>query len=361
MNRPTKRLLALAGSALVGAFGAIALASPAQAHHNDLVGKGVCQADGQFEVIWKVTHPDSWGGRIAKITNITKSVSTDIQPVAPTTSFGVGTFIPPKTSIVGRQIVPTASASLTVAAQWFEADGKTPAKHPNGKDITHTARANAMFDVTSCEPKPIPSATFLNNCDGTVKVHLINPTSKAVDFTVKGGDNWTKTVNVAAKGEADVVVPAENAKVAIVVSAGKDEIAKSPPWARPSECPKPTPLGESTCDKFTIQLSNPEEGQSTEATVTYGTQVKKVTVAPGKTETVELTPSSETEATIKFAGWADIFKVKYEKPADCGGLPQTGASTGAYVASGTGLAALGVLVFFMARRRQVRLRRMASM
>lgn len=347
-----KRLLALTGSALVGAFGAIALASPAQAHHTDVIGQGVCQDDGKYEVIWKITHPDNWNDRIAKITGLTKSVDTEIKPVAPTDTFGVGTTINPKTSILGRQIVPTASASLKVDARWYD---------PNGDEtnITHTTGVvNATFDVTSCQPKPTPTATFLPNCDGTIKVILHNPTGSPVTFTVTAG-NWTKSVLVSGTKD-EVTVPAENAKVEIVVKAGKDEIAKGGPWVRPN-CPPPTPLGASTCDKFTISLSNPAEGLTTTATVTYGSQVVTKDVAPGKTEPVTLNPSSVTEATVKFSSWDTVHKVTYEKPANCAGLPQTGASTGTYVASGTGLAALGVMVFFLARRRQVRLRRIASM
>ncbi|HCU50246.1 MAG TPA: hypothetical protein DGG94_10695, partial [Micromonosporaceae bacterium] len=42
------------------------------------------------------------------------------------------------------------------------------------------------------------------------------------------------------------------------------------------------------------------------------------------------------------------------------GLPQTGDNVTTYVASGTGIAALGAVVFMLARRRLVRLRRLAS-
>ncbi len=359
MNRPTKRLLALAGSALLGTFAAVALATPAQAHHADLIGQGVCQDDGTYDVTWRLTHPENWSGRIAKITGITKSVDKPITPVAPATSFAVGTEINPVTTISGVQNVPTASATLKVDTQWFNTDG-TPAKHTDGRDITDSDTVNATFDVTTCQPKPIPSATFLPFCDGTIKVHLINPTGSPVVFTVTAGNGWTQQFKIPANGKLDVIVPADNAKAEIVVKAGKDEIAKGGPWVRPN-CPKPTPLGESTCDKFTVSLSNPADNLPTTATVTYGSQVVTKEIAAGRTEKVELSPSSETEATIKFSSWDDVYKVKYEKPANCGGLPQTGASTGTYVASGSGLAALGVLVFFLARRRQVRLRRIASL
>jgi hypothetical protein len=42
LNRPLKRLLALTGSVLLGTLGAIALGSPAQAHHNTISAGKVC-------------------------------------------------------------------------------------------------------------------------------------------------------------------------------------------------------------------------------------------------------------------------------------------------------------------------------
>lgn len=339
-----KRLLGLAGSAIIGAFGAVALATPAQAHHPIISGKAICQADGQYKITWSVGN-GNWSDRTARITAISSDPDTEV------TGFKVDTEIAPSAEVIGTQMVPgsTTEAKLTISARWY---------NPNGSDsgISDTKTGSAVGVKGKCKPQPDPTATFTSNCDGTVNVHIVNPGRAEAEFTVTGIDGKIK---VPGKGEKDVTVPAGAG--AIVVKRGDKLVAETDGWVRPAECPKPSPLGESTCDSFIVKLTNPEGNQTVKATVTYGIQVKEKDVAPGKTETVSLSPSSQTEATVVFTGWDGAFKVKYEKPADCPGLPQTGANTFTYIASGTGLAALGLLIVFLARRRLVRLRRMASL
>lgn len=128
----------------------------------------------------------------------------------------------------------------------------------------------------------------------------------------------------------------------------------------PGKCAPVTAAGESTCNTFEVTITNSAEGDTVEAKVTYGTQTVPATLAKGESKKVSLTPSSHTEAVVSFANSNFAVKVPYAKPADCAGLPQTGSSTTTMVASGAGLAGLGVFVFFMARRRMVRLRRLAA-
>jgi LPXTG-motif cell wall-anchored protein len=248
---------------IAGLFGAIVLASPAQAHHPIISGKADCLADGQYRITWTVGNGD-WQNPYMKITTVTAGINT------PLSENLVGRWLDPNTSATVVQLVPgdTKEATLNVKASWY-------------RTKTGTAQVN-------------------DEATGVVK-----PTG----------------------------------------------VCQAAP---------PTATGESTCDSFTITISNPAGGNATEATVTYGTQSKKVTVAPGKTEKVELSPSSEKEAVVTLTGLSEPIKVAYEKPANCGGLPRTGSNITTYIASGTGLAALGGVVFFLARRRMVKLRRLAS-
>lgn len=266
MNRHTKRLLALAGSALVGAFGAVALASPAQAHHPEITGTSKCLDNGKYEISWVVGHVTEQNRKM-RVLKLSAKPDTNVEGLKELDEVDAG-----KTK-TATQLVPgtTTEASLTVHGQWINTNGTET-------DIFSSATGHVKLDGT-CEP---------------------------------------------------------------------------------TEIPKPTATGESTCDKFTITIANPQGGKTAEATITYGTQEKKVTVEPGKTEKVELSPSSETKAKVVFAGLDGAVVVEYKKPGDCADLPRTGDDTLTYVASGTGIAGLGVLVFFLARRRLVRLRRLAS-
>ena len=62
MTRPTsrrKRAAAIAAGALLGMSGAVALATPASAHHPIIVGSAPCvEADGTWKASWLVTNSE---------------------------------------------------------------------------------------------------------------------------------------------------------------------------------------------------------------------------------------------------------------------------------------------------------------
>jgi LPXTG-motif cell wall-anchored protein len=355
VNRSFKRLLALAGSATVGVLAAVAVATPAQAHHPEVSGEANCvDATGKYEIEWTVEN-GNWSNRKMKVIQIVQTPAD-----SSVSGLTVGEFLDAgaskkvmQTNVAGN--VVKSSVKLAIEGEWFEANGNTTnvGKHWNPT----WAVTWPTGTCTPPPPAPDPTATFRADCDGTISVHIVNTHTAAVDVTVTGIDG---AVNVPAGGSKDVTVPAGTAGP-ILVKKGDKTLAESPGWTRPADCAKPTSIGESTCTTFKVSVTNSEKGQSTEATVTYGTQVKKVTVAPGKTEVVELTPGSQTEAVVSYSGWANYTeKVKYEKPADCPGLPQTGANTMTYIGSGIGLAVVGFFAIYFGRRRLARLRRMAA-
>lgn len=344
MNRALKRLGLVLAAVTVGVF---ATATPALAHHPIISGTAVCQANGTYDITWTVGN-GNWGlQRVEKILEIATNPNTAV------TGFGPGTWIAADASVTGHQTVPgtTTSASLWVKAHWYELDKTTDTGIEDAKKGWATGLNG------QCEPEPDPTATFVSKCDGTVNVHITNPGGSQATFNVSG-TGFNQNVTIAAGGEKDVTVPAGAGKV--TVKKGDAVVDEFDGWTRPENCPPPTAIGESTCDGFWVKITNPQGGMPVDATVTYGTQTKNVTVAPGKTEAVSLSPSSEAEAGIAFSGGWPGTKAKYEKPGNCPGLPQTGANTTTYVGTGAGLVALGAVVFFLARRRLVQLRRMAA-
>lgn len=355
LNPPIKRLLALTGSVVAGLLGVVVLASPAQAHHPLVSGTAVCQADGQYKITWTVGNGD-WDNPYMKVEEVRANPDTSLTGITVGDS---SPWIDPGQSVTGTQFVPgtTKSATLWVEGLWFK--NKTD---QDAKVESHTDPPAYVKLAGTCEAEENPTATFSDRCDGTVNVHLVNPTSTMKSFRIKG-TNYDETVEVAAEGEADKPAPASAGALTVSVKNANGtwtELGRHQAWARPDECPPPTVFSWSACDNFKIAVTNAEKGQPVTATVTYGTQPpQSKPVAAGATENFEFSPSSTTEAKVELTGW-DTQTMTYVKPQNCDTLPKTGPNTTTYVASGTGLAVLGGLAFFFARRRLVKLRKLAA-
>jgi LPXTG-motif cell wall-anchored protein len=341
-----KRLLTLLAAVIVGV---LATATPALACHPMITGDAVCQANGTYTITWSVGNGD-WGDHWKeKIIGLTPTPAGTI-----TGDLAIGKMIDINSDVSGLQTgVPgtTTQASLWAKGQWYSSDGQTATNEIQER----TGDATGL--TGKCVAEPDPTASFVSACDGTVNVHITNPGSTPATFHV-AGTGFTKDVTIAAGGQTDVKVPAGAA--AIKVTKGDKTIGDFTGWTRSENCPPPTSIGESTCDGFWVKITNPQGGMPVDATVTYGTQIKKVTVAPGKTEAVSLSPSSQTTANVTFSNGWPATTAKYEKPGDCPGLPQTGSNTAGYIGTGLGLVAMGAIVFFLARRRMAQLRRIAG-
>jgi LPXTG-motif cell wall-anchored protein len=344
VNRSAKRLLTILGAVVVGV---LATATPALACHPIITGTAVCQANGTYDITWSVGNGD-WGDHWQQ-----KIIDMTPNPAGAINGFAVNTMIDINSHVDGHQIVPgsTTHASLWVKSQWYSSDGK------DATNEIQERTGDATGLTGDCTPEPEPSATFVSKCDGTVNVHITNPGRTEAIFHV-AGTGFSQNVTIPAGGEKDVTVPAGAG--AITVTMGEKKVGDFGGWSRPETCPGPTSIGESTCDGFWVKITNPQGGMPVDATVTYGAQTKTVTVAPGTTQAVSLTPGTQTEAGISYTnGWASQ-KASYTKPGDCPTLPKTGANTGTYIGTGIGLIAAGAIVFLLARRRLVQLRRMAA-
>jgi len=340
-----KRLLTVAGAVVIAV---LATATPALACHPIITGEAVCQANGTYTINWHVGNGD-WGDHWKE-----KIIAMTPNPSGTVTGFAVGTMIAINSTVDGTQTgVPgsTTAASLWVKSQWYSSDGN------NATNEIQERTGDATGPTGDCTPEPNPSAAATSDCNGTVNVHITNPGRSEATFHVSG-TGFSQDVTIASGGEKDVTVPASAGH--ITVKKGDQIVDEFAGWVRDKACAPPTSIGESTCDGFWVKVTNAQGGMPVEATVTYGTQVKKVTVAPGHTEPVSFSPSSHTEATITYSNDWPSTTAKYEKPGNCPGLPQTGDNTTKYVGTGIGLIALGTVIFFLARRRFVQLRRMAS-
>ena len=181
MNPPIRRLLAFAGSVVAGLFGAIVLASPAQAHHPIVSGESECLADGQYKITWTVTN-GNWDNPYMKIKSFTATPADNA-----VTGLDVGSaaqWIEPDASVKGIQYVPgtTKEATLQVYGIWFH---KKTDRFPSVQNNDPRYKGVVKLDGT-CKAEDSPTATFSDRCDGTVNVHLVNPTSTVKTFRIQG-------------------------------------------------------------------------------------------------------------------------------------------------------------------------------
>ena len=205
-----------------------------------------------------------------------------------------------------------------------------------------------------------PASTAVPSCDGTLAVNLSNDGKYDETFTVKYGDQ-VKTVEVKpGKGET-VTVPA-GAGTVTVSAEGMDDQTYT--WAAPKDCALPTVDLVNDCKTVTVTVTNPKDVVPAEATVTYGDQTKKLTVAAGSSEKATFDAGTATYATIKIAGLDKEIKAALKKlvcatPTNGGGggspgLPITGAAGGTIAGVAALLLVVGGVLFFVARRRRVK-------
>ncbi|MFI5888882.1 LPXTG cell wall anchor domain-containing protein [Actinoplanes sp. NPDC051513] len=208
-----------------------------------------------------------------------------------------------------------------------------------------------------------PASTSVPSCDGTQAINLSNNGKYEQTFTVKYGDQ-VKTVAVGAgKGET-VTVPAGAGTVTVSAEGMEDQTYT---WTAPKDCALPTAGLVNTCADVTVTVSNPEGVIPAVATVSYGDETKKLTVAAGSSEKATFTAGSATYATIKIAGIDKEIKAALKKltcttPTANGGgggeggptLPITGAAGGTIAGIAALLLIAGGVLFLVSRRRKVK-------
>jgi LPXTG-motif cell wall-anchored protein len=207
-----------------------------------------------------------------------------------------------------------------------------------------------------------PDVQPVSGCNGALTLKFSNSGKSAaypIDFKVTGTD-FDKTVTVdAGKGES-LDIPASAGDVTVSYPGHDDQTYK---WTRPADCALPTVVVKNTCDTVTVAVTNPKDVVPAEAEITYGDSTKKLTVAPGETQTTTFKPGKAKLVSVSFPDLGiDAVKTTL-KALDCstggsggggGGLPVTGSAASTVAIGAAVLLIAGGVLFFVARRRRVR-------
>ncbi|MEJ3744195.1 cell wall anchor protein [Actinomycetes bacterium KLBMP 9797] len=380
MNRTKlslRRPLTILGATVLGAAAAISIATPASAHHSEVAGSYICDTTTkEWVVTWTVT---SYAPRDVNRYQLTRvdltPEGTSVTNIAATEGNEYPYHV--NKPLVGVQRVPASAeqATLTVAAKWkngFEEtqpkDGKVTFEGKCGDGTPPTSPSPSPSPTPSATPPPAevtaPEATFLPECDGTVKVTLINgdDANTPVELTVTA-KNFEKTVTLEpGDNNDDIVVPAGAGEIT-VTEKGKDEPVTEPfAWAQPEDCGEPSLAVASTCEELAFEVTNPEGNAPITVTFTPSTgEPQTVTVQPGTTSEPVTFPGTDGLTVTPSVEDAEGEPIAWE-PEDCGAggdgggdgdLPLTGVAIGG-IAGGAGvLLASGAVLFFLARRRRM--------
>ncbi|MDQ7909122.1 hypothetical protein RB614_31825 [Phytohabitans sp. ZYX-F-186] len=341
MNRSKlRRSIAVVGAAVLGLMTAVAVSSPASAHHPVVSGKGGCVIDGKWEATWTVINSEQdLEGKIVAV-----------EP-GPIEGIAVDATLPKAGDgpLTGTQTVTGEDAvTLKVTVRWLR----------NGRVIEATKQGVAK------PSKKCAAAGFEPECDGSVVVTLDNTKGKKATRLTVAAKDFEETQEVpAGETKTGIVVPAGAGE--ITVSQGEKVVAKYT-WVSPGDCGEPKGEVESTCDELIFTLENPEDGRAITATFTPNTgEAQTVTVAPGETKQVKFPASEGLEVVVSSEG-ADDATFAWEQPEDCetppppppgaggGGpeLPVTGVAAGGIAGGALVLLAIGAVLFFVARRRR---------
>ena len=354
---PLRRTAALAAGAMIGLTGAVAFASPALAHHSEVVGKATCEtATGEWVVDWTVT---GIGARVGQPYRLTK---VDLTPAGTTVTKLAVTERPNypykgSEPVVGQQRIsdPTATeATLTVRAKFDNGNGDQSDK------IGRVAlEGKCGKDTPPSEEPSTPPST---------------PPSEEPSTPPSEQPSTPPSEEPSTPPSAEPSVP---------VSPEPSVPASETPSASPTPSTEPTPeipteeipvdadikeIYEVTCTTIKIGLDNPED--SLPIDLHYKTskgEERDLTVNPGeaKSETFSASEGFSVDLTISVKAetetYSETVNIPWEKPAgeDCdggegGGLPVTGAAAGGIAGGAAALLAVGGLLFFMARRRKVK-------
>lgn len=351
--RPSlRRVIAVAAAALVGTAGAVLVASPASAHHPIVTGSAVCEADGTYTVTWTIKNSEH------DIPGEIKRLSRQISGVQE------GDVVPAnRGSVTGTETVPgtTTYLSLKVKMKWVRGWWKYQAERTGWVKLRG-----------KCTPKqPEPDAEFVSNCDGVI-VTVSNGANatKKVTFIVTGTDGFTEESEELGKGQSEqIFVPKDKAgSIVVTIKGDTSQWQKEGKWEDPGECDEPLIETSSSCDEFTVKITNPQTGPKSLGPITVTPTVgdPQTIDALGQGESKEITfPASEgLKVTVDLPGDLKDQELTWETDEDCTPpttttpLPETGASVGGVIGTGAALLGLGGLLvgaFFVLRRRRATL------
>lgn len=232
MNRTSvpRRLLAVAASAFIGAVGAVALASPASAHHTYVNGAPECPdpETGEWVVEWTI---DSWDPTRHPGFNVEtyELVSFSTQPAGlELAEFPLNVSRGVDESFVVQQIVPgdVDRVKLSVEARW-------------DNQATSTDKSGWVQRPAPCEDEgeqevEVPIA-WASDCD-SLFVKVDNPLEEGdLEVSITSGD-VTENLTIAPGESEEVSFDAEEGTVATVTIGDEStEVV----WEEPEDCEEP--------------------------------------------------------------------------------------------------------------------------
>ncbi|WP_335985729.1 LPXTG cell wall anchor domain-containing protein [Glycomyces sp. MUSA5-2] len=350
MNRTLKRVLGLAGSAVLGLAGAVTFASAAQAHHPEITGNAVC-IDGSWNVTWDVALVGPVDGKI-----------TDINPTEPAID---GTLQEGATgkNFTGTQIYPgtATEASINVSAVWYEGERN---------EISDSRDGHVVFQGTCAEtpeePTPEVSANAMSDCFGLYVVVGNNTEALAeITITPSAGEAVTVTPEVGEPYEQYFPVEDTEAGLTVTVTTEEGEVGVFTWNTEELNCD--WGFVYDTCDGLEFELTIPENGEETTFTFTTsnGGEPIVVVVAPGTTETVVIPAVDNAEFSVHYVistqkdeyegeiPWVPCDEeTPSESPSPKPELPKTGSSLSIMIGSAAALIVAAGVIFFLMRRRR---------
>lgn len=338
-----RRLLAGAAGLVIGAVGALALATPATAQTNRPEVTGAAQCDtttGEWVIQWTVKSPD--GGELeGTIANVTA-----VPPSPTLTTVAIGGLLPAQGTLADTQRVPgdTQQASLRVTVDFGTPDAPAPADSLTA--VVDLSGRECIADDPEPPDDQLPpelAADFFPVVSCEFIVFFVNNRGEEDGITVAFTPNQD-----AVHGHAPDFLPF------------LDEFLESEPGTV-VEIPDDAGLvteGENVgpigADETTVTLGpfNPDDAHA------HGFEA-----APGLVITVDLMVGDQQ---VGFEGGNEFAFDELVGDLDCdeddgdgagdddgggGELPATGSSTGLLAASGAALLALGGTLCLAVRRR----------
>lgn len=341
-----RRVLAVAAAAAIGLIGAVAIGSPASAHHSEVSGVPYCDVEtGEWVVTWTI---DSIAPRDVESYKLILVDSLPAEHPVQGIAVTEGDEYPHSTTapLIGEQRLPGDAtwALLKVRAEW-----------ENGFKDTRKGVKDVVRFGGPCEKAPVPQVDDASSCT-ELTVTVTNPEDGVTrTFAVAPSEGDPVEVELEPGQSETVTFPAsEGLTYAVEI---KGEEIGSGAWEDPGDCTVDIPVAHlSDCDSLTVEVTNPLEEESIEATISSGDESETLTIEPGESGEVTFDADEGTVATVTIG--EESLDIAWEEPEEgCdgegGGLPVTGSSTGLVAGAAIALLLLGAGMFLVARRRRI--------
>jgi LPXTG-motif cell wall-anchored protein len=205
-----RRTTAIVAGAFIGLAGAVALVSPASAHHTSLVGVTDCLENGGWKVDWTLTPIEApIEGQITKVTET--AGGSDL------TTIKVGTPVPTSGKITDTQSFDKATTEVTLKVEvtWFYENQDLSRKNHGGNypkhNVVYTTEANVKAPADCPQPSTPPTTTppapgeptpILEEDCTTITIGLDNPADGktiTLDFKTSKGETRTTVIKPGEK------------------------------------------------------------------------------------------------------------------------------------------------------------------